>query len=83
MENHTVLFDNSSLAGVMRRLFPRLHPHQGFLSNYPAHQEVDTRSFKEFLTAICLFDKIVIDSVSELPGKEFANIQLQPPGSLL
>lgn len=58
------LIDNSSFAGVMRCLAPELPMHQDFWEKYPEHREVDHISLAEFLTAICLFDFVVLDSSS-------------------
>ena len=61
------LIDNSSFAGVMRCYEPSLPMHEDFWEQYPEHREVDLASLAQFLTAICLFDQIYLDS-SSLPS---------------
>lgn len=61
------LIDNSSFAGVMRCYETSLPMHEHFWEQYPEHREVDLASLAQFLTAICLFDQIYLDS-SSLPS---------------
>jgi hypothetical protein len=44
--------------------------HRRFLSQYPEHREVDELSLADFLTAICLYDKIFIECSSRWNDRE-------------
>lgn len=59
-----VYFDNSSYAGVLRLKEPELEVCKNFNLKYPKHIAIDQLSLAEFLTAICLFDEIRIESSS-------------------
>lgn len=62
-----VLLDNTSFAGVMRCYKPALPTHADFWRRYPEHKDVDRASLAQFLTTVCLFDQIHLDS-SSLPS---------------
>ena len=56
------VLDNSAFAGVMRLYSPEREVHRLFLRNYPDHREIDERSLADFLTALCVYDFIFLDS---------------------
>ncbi len=58
------VLDNSAFAGVMRLYSPDREVHELFLRNYPDHREIDERSLADFLTALCIYDVIFLDSRS-------------------
>ena len=58
------VLDNSAFAGVMRLYSPDREAHALFLRNYPDHLEIDERSLADFLTALCIYDSIFLDSRS-------------------
>lgn len=58
------LIDNSAFAGVMRCYSPKLEMHRTFLKNYPEHREIDEASLADFLTAICIYQELLIESSS-------------------
>ena len=64
------LIDNTAFAGVMRLYSPRVEMHEKFLRNYPEHRAVDQRSLADFLTAVCLYETILLDSSSAWNDKE-------------
>jgi hypothetical protein len=64
------VLDNSAFAGVMRLYSPEREVHALFLRNYPDHREIDERSLADFLTALCVYDFIFLDSRSAWNEKE-------------
>jgi hypothetical protein len=64
------LMDNSAFAGVMRLCCPDVAMHKIFLRNYPEHREIDEQSLADFLTAIVIYEGIVLDSRSVWNDKE-------------
>jgi hypothetical protein len=69
------LIDNSAFAGVMRCYRPDVDVHRRFLRNYPEHREIDAASLGDFLTALCIYQELLIESSS---GWNDAN--LEAPG---
>ncbi len=59
-----VLLDNSSFAGLMRCYKPELESHQEFLNDFPEHRVTDYVSLAQILTAICLYDVILVEGSS-------------------
>ena len=66
MHENNVLLDNSIFAGVMSSYLPELHEFKLFGSYYPSKEKTNLISITQFLTAICLFDKIVLESSSRI-----------------
>jgi hypothetical protein len=64
------VLDNSAFAGVMRLYSPDREVHELFLRNYPDHREIDERSLADFLTALCIYDVIYLDSRSAWNEKQ-------------
>jgi hypothetical protein len=64
------VLDNSAFAGVMRLYSPDREVHELFLRNYPDHREIDERSLADFLTALCIYEVIFLDSRSAWNDKE-------------
>jgi len=64
LEKTTAILDNSSFAGVMRLFAPYLKSHRVFLDKYPEHKLVDQVSLADFLTSICIYDDILLESSS-------------------
>jgi hypothetical protein len=58
------LIDNSAFAGVMRCYRPDVDVHSKFLRNYPEHREIDEASLGDFLTALCIYQELLIESSS-------------------
>lgn len=44
--------------------------HRDFLHNYPDHKRIDQASLADFLTALCIYDEILLDSSSSRKDKE-------------
>jgi len=63
---NSALIDNSIFAGIMRNYIPDLNQHKLFIELYPKHKKTDTISVAQFLTSICLFDKIFLESSSKI-----------------
>lgn len=72
---HYALFDNSAFAGLMRCYLPELDAHKVFWREFPEHREVDYVSLSQFLTAICIYDCIVIESSSRASWVNKADVQ--------
>jgi hypothetical protein len=68
--NTRALLDNSAFAGVMRLLKPTIEQHQRFLALYPEHRAVDQASLADFLSALCLYDDLVLESSSQVTGSQ-------------
>ena len=64
------LFDNSAFAGVMRLYSPDIEMHDRFLKQYPAHRSIDELSLADFLTALCIYDQILLESSSAWNEKQ-------------
>ena len=75
------VLDNSAFAGVMRLYSPDREIHEVFLRNYPDHREIDERSLADFLTALCIYEVIFLDSRSAWNDKELRR-DLARSGSL-
>ena len=58
------LLDNSAFAGVMRLYYPEHEMHRRFLKNYPDHLPIDEHSLADFLSCICTYDQLLIESSS-------------------
>ena len=54
----------------MRLYSPDVEMHRRFLSNYPDHRSIDEASLADFLTAICMYEEMLLESSSAWNDKE-------------
>ncbi|NKB42671.1 MAG: hypothetical protein GKS03_00195 [Alphaproteobacteria bacterium] len=75
------LIDNTSFAGVMRLVCPDMPIHKSFNGSYPEHRLVDAQSFADFLTALIIYDKILLDSSSIQDKDKSKRVVYSPDGA--
>src|SRR5438105_3416529 len=66
----------------MRLYSPDLVMHRAFLRNYPEHLEIDKHSLADFLTAIVLYDKILLESSSCWNDKQLQREGYRPQATI-
>lgn len=58
------VIDNTAFAGSMRLCEPELPEHKEFNRRWPSHRQIDERSVMEILTAIVLYDRLLLERSS-------------------
>jgi hypothetical protein len=64
------VIDNTAFAGLMRLYAPELREHQEFNQRWPSHRQIDERSLLDILTAIVLYDWLLLERSSKREGND-------------